>query len=266
MSRIARVFETARGLSRPVFIPFITCGDPVPAMTAPICEALERAGAGIIELGVPFSDPLADGPTIQRSSQRALAQGIGLRQCLALAAEIRGRVAAALVLFTYYNPILRMGEETFVKAARDAGLDGVLVTDLPLEEGGPLRTLLIANGIDPILLVAPTTAPERIAATAMQGRGFIYYVSRTGVTGQRESLPRELAGEVTRLRKLTSLPVAVGFGISRPEHVRAVGNVADAVVVGSALVAVVESALDAQGRAPEDLASRVGAAAAGLTA
>ena len=261
MSRIAEAFERARGEKRSAFIPFITAGDPSPTSTVPLCEALSRAGADIIELGVPFSDPLADGPTIQKASQRALEQGVGLARSLELAAATRARVATALVLFTYYNPILRMGEKAFAERAAAAGVDGVLVTDLPLEEGGSLRSLLSARKVDPILLVAPTSGRDRLAMAAREARGFIYYVSRTGVTGARETLPEGIAGEVTEVRKVAGLPVVVGFGISRPEQVRAVGKVADGVVVGSALVAVIESALDEQRRAPADLPQQLERAA-----
>ncbi|MFQ5701960.1 MAG: tryptophan synthase subunit alpha [Acidobacteriota bacterium] len=243
--RIAGAFATARSEGRAVRIPFLSAGDPVPSLTVPLCEALARAGADIIELGVPFSDPLADGPTIQRSSQRALAHGTGLSKCLDLARDVRERIDTALVIFSYYNPILKMGEEVFVRKADEAGIDGVLVTDLPLEEGAGLRRLLIRRGIDPILLVAPTSGAARIETAAREARGFIYYISRTGVTGAREALPEGLTGEVAAVRAAASLPVAVGFGISSPEQVREVGRVADGVVVGSALVEVVEKGIEA---------------------
>jgi tryptophan synthase alpha chain len=250
-SRVAGAFARARAEGRAAFIPFLTCGDPDPSSTLPLCEALARAGADIIELGVPFSDPLADGPTIQRASERALAHGVGLALSLDLAAQIRRRVAAALILFTYYNPILRMGEERFAQRAVAAGVDGVLVTDLPLEEGSSLRRLLIDRGVDPILLVAPTSGKERIARAAAEARGFIYYVSRTGVTGEQARLPAGLAQEVQAVRGATDLPIAVGFGISTPDQVRGVAALADGVVVGSALVRAVEKARE-EGGAPAD--------------
>jgi tryptophan synthase alpha chain len=273
VSRIAEVFAAARRDGRPVFIAFITAGDPAPHLTVPFCEALERGGADIIELGVPFSDPLADGPTIQRASGRALAHGVGLARSLELAADARRRVGAPLVLFTYYNPILRMGEELFAGRAAVAGIDGVLVVDLPPEEGAGLRALLIARGIDPILLVAPTSGKDRIQHAAREARGFIYYVCRTGVTGARESLPEGLDEAIAAMREASSLPVAVGFGISSPEQVRSVGAVADGVVVGSALVAAVEEAVEGAGGGagahsgiPPDLPLRLERAAARLFA
>ncbi len=267
MSRIADAFASAKAAGRPAYIPFLTAGDPSPAHTPPLCEALARSGAGIIELGVPFSDPLADGPIIQRASQRALSHGVGLARSLELAAEVRRRIGAALVLFTYYNPILRMGEEAFAARAQRSGVDGVLVSDLPLEEGRKLRTCLIARGIDPILMAAPTSGVQRIAMAAAQARGFIYYISRTGVTGTQEALPAGLMAEIAAVRRAASLPVAVGFGISSPEQVAAAGSAADGVVVGSALVLVVEesvissNSLGASGGAAPDLEARLEAAA-----
>ncbi len=261
MSRIARAFASAKSAGRPAFIPFLTAGDPSPERTAPLCEALARSGAGIIELGVPFSDPLADGPIIQRASQRALSHGVGLARSLELAAEVRGRIGAALVLFTYYNPILRMGEEAFAERAQRSGVDGVLVTDLPLEEGQELRSRLIARGIDPILMAAPTSGAQRIAMVAAQARGFIYYISRTGVTGTQDALPDGLLAEIAAVKRAASLPVAVGFGISRPEQVAAAGSAADGVVVGSALVSVVEESLDPMGGAAPDLEAKLEAEA-----
>ena len=270
MTRLSQAFAAARAEGRPARIPFLTAGDPVASLTVPLCEALARAGADIIELGVPFSDPLADGPTIQRASERALSQQVGLARALEMAGAARERLSTALVLFTYYNPILRMGEESFVEAAARAGLDGVLVTDLPLEEGGPLRRRLCARGIDPILLVAPTTDPTRLAESDREGRGFLYYISRTGVTGARDRLPESLAAELAAVRGAVRLPVAVGFGISSAEQVRAAGKMADGVVVGSALTMVIEQAAREAGwtsgapRAPEDLPERLERAARDL--
>ncbi len=264
MSRIAEAFATARAEGRPAFIPFITAGDPSPDLTVPLCEALFRAGADLIELGVPFSDPLADGPTIQRASRRALGQGVGLSRSLELAGEARARVETPLVLFTYYNPVLRMGEEGFADRAAAAGIDGVLVTDLPLEEGRSLRSLLGERGIDPILLVAPTSGEDRLARAVGEARGFIYYIARTGVTGARPTLPEGLAEQVAGVRRVAGLPVAVGFGISRADQVRSIGEVADGVVVGSALIDAIERALDGSGRAPADLPARLERAASDL--
>ena len=241
--RIAAAFETCRTQRRAARIPFLVCGDPSPEMTVPLCEAFARAGADVIELGVPFTDPLADGPTIQRAAGRALAHGVTLSQSIAMAAAVRARIGVPLVLFTYVNPILRMGEEAFAERVAGAGVDGVLVTDLPLEEGEGLRALLMDRGVDPILLVAPTSGSARIAAAARAARGFIYCIARMGVTGAREDLPEGLAGEVASIREATSLPVAVGFGISTPHQVKAAGAIAQGVVVGSALVAFIEAAV-----------------------
>jgi len=240
---IAAAFDACRAQRRAARIPFLVCGDPSPDLTVPLCEALARAGADIIELGVPFTDPLADGPTIQRAAARALAHGVTLRRSIAIAAQARARVRVPMVLFTYVNPILRMGEEAFADQVAQAGVDGVLVTDLPLEEGAGLRALLSERGVDSILLVAPTSGADRIAASARAARGFIYCIARMGVTGAREDLPESLAREVASIRDATQLPVAVGFGISTPAQVRAAGTLAHGVVVGSALVAVVERAV-----------------------
>lgn len=253
MSRISYAFRLARDRGRPARIPFLMAGDPDPSVTIDLCRALERAGADIIEIGVPFSDPLADGPTIQRAAGRAIARGIDLAGALDLAAGARREVGSAIVLFTYYNPVLRMGEETFVRRAADAGLDGVLVTDLPLEEGGSLRAGLERNGLDPILLLAPTSNRDRIERTAAEARGFLYLISRTGVTGARGNLPDGLEEWIGRVREATALPLAVGFGISSPGQVSAIGRIADGVVVGSALVASVEAAVE-RGTPHSDLA------------
>ncbi len=246
MSGIKAAFATAHRERRAAFIPFLMAGDPDPARTPGLCQALARAGADIIELGVPFSDPLADGPTIQRAALRALAAGGGLGRSLELAARVRQGAGVPVVLFTYYNPILRMGEKLFAERAAGAGVDGVLVTDLPPEESSTLDRLLHDAGIDPIRLLAPTSTPARMQAAA-RGRGFVYYISRTGVTGQRESLPPNLEAELARVRSVIPLPVAVGFGISTAAQAAEAARMADGVVVGSALVTVVERGLDARG-------------------
>ncbi len=256
--RIAGAFASARGAGRAARIAFICCGDPDPSLTVPICEALVRAGIDLLELGVPWSDPLADGPVIQRAALRAIGGGTGLARSLDLAAEVRRRVEVPLALFTYYNPVHRMGEKAFAARAASAGIDGVLVTDLPLEEGGALRALLTDRKIDPILLVAPTSGPERVRAIVREARGFVYCIARTGVTGQREALAGGLEEEVARVRRAGSLPVAVGFGLSTPDQIREAGSWADGVVVGSALVSALEGALDRK----EDVAQAVGSAAA----
>jgi tryptophan synthase alpha chain len=193
----------------------------------------------VIEVGVPFSDPLADGPVIQRASERALASRTTLRGTLQMIKKARPRIAPPIVLFTYANPILRMGEAEFVAAAADAGVDGVLVLDLPVEEAGPFRDRLVAAGLDPIFLLSPTTTDERIRASAAMGRGFLYVISRLGVTGVRDQIAADAEPLVQRIRSQSDLPLALGFGISRPEHVAQAGRWADAAVVGSALVNVI---------------------------
>lgn len=218
---------------------YTTAGDPDLACSGDILQALDRAGADVIEVGVPFSDPLADGPVIQRATERALAAGGSLRSTLALIERIRARVTAPVVVFSYANPLLRMGVEPFAKAAAHAGVDGVLALDLPIEEAGDFRETLAAAGIATIFLLSPTTTDERIKKAAELGRGFLYGISRLGVTGAREQVATGAATLVKRIRAHTSLPIALGFGISRPEHVTEVMAYADAAVVGSALVTLI---------------------------
>lgn len=221
------------------FIPYLTHGFPAPDATPRLLDHLAEAGADVLELGVPFSDPLADGPTIQRACQEALRAGSTLEATLALVE----RTAAGLppiVLFTYLNPVLRMGVERFRERAASAGVAGVLVTDLPFGADPELEDRLASAGPDLIRLVAPTTSPDRMRGVASAASGFLYYISRTGVTGTTDRLAAGLADEVTRLKNLTRLPVVVGFGITRPEQAAAVARVADGVVVGSALIEALE--------------------------
>jgi len=255
MSRIADAFARIKAAANgPGLIAYVTAGDPDLARTAEILVTLAASGADVLEVGVPFSDPLADGPVIQRASERALASKTTLRGTLKMIKETRSRIAAPIVLFTYANPILRMGEESFVRAAVDAGVDGVLMLDLPVEEAGPFRSLLVDAGLDPIFLLSPTTTDERIRASAALGRGFLYVISRLGVTGARERLGADAEPLVRRIRKHSDLPLALGFGISRPEHVAEVGRWADAAVVGSGLVNVI-----AEHGADPDVAAHAGA-------
>ena len=240
MSAIAAAFDRCRAERRAAFIPYLTAGDPDLATTGRLLEALTLGGADIIELGVPFSDPIADGPVNQKAAARALASGTTLSGILEVVAGCRERLGVPVVLFTYYNPILARGIESFAEQAAASGVDGVLCVDLPPEEAGELRPALLDAGIDPIFLLAPTSTKAREKAVAAASSGFVYYVSRTGVTGTREELPAELVKEAKRLRRRVKLPLAVGFGISTPEQVGAVGRVADGVVVGSALVRIVE--------------------------
>jgi len=239
MSRIADVFMALHGGPDPGLVAYVTAGDPDLARTAEILVALAQNGADVIEVGIPFSDPLADGPVIQRASERALASGATLRGALRMIRETRSRIAAPIVLFTYANPVLRMGEAAFVKEAADAGVDGVLVLDLPVEEAGPFRGRLVDADLDPIFLLSPTTSDDRIRAASSLGRGFLYVISRLGVTGAREQVATDAEALVRRVRAHSDLPLAIGFGISRPEHVAEVGRWADAAVVGSALVNVI---------------------------
>ena len=226
---------------KPSLVAYVTSGDPDLATTRDIVFASIRAGASVIELGVPFSDPVADGPVIQRASERALKHGTSLDQVLKLAAEIREQSqSVGLIIFTYLNPILQMGLPKFCKIARMAGVDGVLVTDLPVEEAGPYLAEMRKNDLAPVFLAAPTSTDERLKRIAQASGGFVYAVSRTGVTGAQKQLPEDAQLLVRRLRKYTKLPVAVGFGISTPEQFAAVSGYADAAVVGSAIVATIE--------------------------
>jgi tryptophan synthase alpha chain len=252
MSRIGEAFARAAAQRRVAFIPYLTAGDPSPARTVDLVLALAGCGADLIELGVPFSDPLADGEINQRAAQRALASGTHLGEVLEIASEVRRRCPVPLLLFSYFNPILRMGMEAFARRASAAGVDGVLATDLPVEEGSEYRSILASGGLEPIFMAAPTTLPSRLKAVGEASGGFVYYVSRPGVTGERDRLPDEARARVEEIRRITGKKVAVGFGISRREHVTQVASFADGVVIGSALVRVVEETGDRH-----DLASRI---------
>ncbi|MEQ1573968.1 MAG: tryptophan synthase subunit alpha [Vicinamibacterales bacterium] len=240
--RLAATFARLRSQPGPGLVTYITAGDPDLDRTEGILRALDRAGADVIEVGVPFSDPLADGPVIQRATERALASGTTLVGVLDLVRRVRTAVTAPIVIFSYANPILRLGAEQFADQAREAGVDGVLVLDLPIEEAGEFRGLLAERGIDTILLLSPTTSDVRLLRAAEMGSGFLYAISRLGVTGARDVLADGAEQMVRRIRAVSELPVALGFGISKPEHVRAVGQWADAAVVGSALVSVIAAA------------------------
>jgi tryptophan synthase alpha chain len=226
---------------KPALVVYVTCGDPDLATTRAVVLAAIEAGADVIELGVPFSDPVADGPVIQRASERALKHGTCLAQVLTLAAEVRQHAqSTGIVVFSYLNPILRMGIEKFCAVARHAGVDGALLTDLPVEEAGPYLRAMKANDLAPVFLVAPTSPDARLKRIAEASRGFVYAVSRTGVTGVRQQLADDAQKLVKRLRRVTKLPVAVGFGISNAEQFAEAGKFADAVVVGSAIVETIE--------------------------
>ncbi len=261
MSRIGETFASLKRFGRGGFIPFITAGDPDLLTTESLLIELAAAGADIIELGVPFSDPVADGEVIQRASERALRNGVSVRDALTCARKARQHIDVPIVLFSYFNPFLQLGEQQLAVAANEAGIDAVLVTDLIPEEAKSWTQTLIGHGLDPIFLVAPTTSDERLAHIAQQARGFIYAVSRAGVTGARDQLTRDAEALVNRVRAVTDLPVAVGFGISTAEQIRRVWHFADAAVVGSAIVREIET-LD---NSP-DLVKRVGEFARSLVA
>jgi tryptophan synthase alpha chain len=237
LGRIEATFARLKGEGRTGFIAFLTVGYPDVESTVELVPALIEGGADMIELGIPFSDPLAEGPTIQRSSYRALQNGVTPRMCLEVAEKLReGGVEAPLVFMGYFNPLLAYGIEAFTRDAASAGADGLIVVDLPPEESGPLREACMANGIRLIYLLAPTSTDERIKLAAGLGSGFLYCVSLTGVTGARDELSPDLESFVARVRRHTDLPIAVGFGISQPTHFQAVGRIADAAVIGSAII------------------------------
>jgi tryptophan synthase alpha chain len=252
MSRLSDAFARIRAAGTPGLVTYITAGDPDLSSTGRVLSALDRAGADVIEVGVPFSDPLADGPVIQRATERALASGTTLAGVLDLVRACRSVIRAPIVIFSYANPILRLGAERFADRARESGVDGVLVLDLPIEEADDFRNMLASRGIDTILLLSPTTTDDRLRKAAALGSGFLYAISRLGVTGARDHVADGAREMVERIRRVSPLPVALGFGISKPEHVQEVGRWADAAVVGSALVSVM-----AEAGASNDLDTRV---------
>ena len=261
MSRIAATFAALKAANRKALIPFITAGDPAPADTVPLMHALVEGGADILELGVPFSDPMADGPTIQRASERALKHGVGLRDVLGMVAEFRrGNANTPVVLMGYANPIEAMGWDGFCTAAAAAGVDGVLTVDYPPEESGEFAAKCAAAGLDNIYLLAPTTPAARVEAVAKLARGFIYYVSLKGVTGAATLDMSEVAARLPAIHAATGLPIGVGFGIRDAETARQVAAVADAVVIGSRIVQEVEES------APEALLANVKNFVAGVRA
>ncbi len=264
-TRITKCFADLRAGGELGIVAYITAGDPTLSATREYVLALADAGADVIELGVPFSDPLADGPTIQRASERALKSGTTLAGVLTLVRRIRESSEVPLVLFSYFNPILQMGLEKFAATAAEAGADGVLVTDLTPEESGEYREIMQAHHLDTIFLAAPTSTDERLVKIAACSTGFLYLISRTGVTGAKDELPSDLPALLRRALRFTQLPIAVGFGISLPGHVSVLGGLADAAVVGSALVSEIEkasspeaaaTALRARVRALKEAASR----------
>jgi tryptophan synthase alpha chain len=259
MSRIPEAFANLKRQNRKGFIPFITAGDPDLQTTRELIVELARIGSTVIELGIPFTDPMADGPVIQRASERALRHGFGLAEVLQMVGEARKQTDVPIILFSYFNPLLQFGVEKLARQAKQAGLDGVLVTDLVPEEAGDVAPVLRQNGLDMIFLIAPTSTDERLKLVAERASGFIYAVSRAGITGAREEMSAEAEKLVQRMRAFSALPIAVGFGISKAEHVADVWRYADAAVVGSAIVNVIEKA----GNSAEVL-RQVGDFAAGL--
>lgn len=247
-TRISRLFETLRSQNRKAFIPYLMAGDPDTGATLSHVLLLEKCGADIIELGVPFSDPIADGPTIQKAAVRALQSGTTLRKVLSLVKEIRLHTEIPLILMTYYNPVFKYGNDSFVRDAMQAGVDGVIVPDLPPEEAGELirlsRNVPGGKRFDTIFLTAPTSTPERIKRIASASSGFVYYVSMTGITGTKLELDQAFRGHLGLLKKATDKPVAVGFGIATPEQAQTIAQLADGVVVGSAIVKVFNEAPD----------------------
>jgi len=261
-SRLDATFAALRARRERALVAYFTAGDPSLALTRKLVVEAARRGADVIELGIPFSDPLADGPVIQRATQRALAAGVTLPRVLELVREMRGEVSVPLVFLTYYNPILAFGLKAFCQTSVEAGIDGVIVADLPPEESGPLRAEAMAAGLDLVHLVAPTSTPERMRKIARASEGFVYMVSLTGVTGERTALAtEELAQQLRALRAITTKPVCVGFGIGTPEQAALVGQLADGVVVGSAIVRLVE-----RHASSAELLNRVGDFIAGLKA
>ncbi|MGA7986618.1 MAG: tryptophan synthase subunit alpha [Burkholderiales bacterium] len=252
MSRIQSRFASLRKQGRKALIPYITAGDPLPALTVPLMQALVEAGADIIELGVPFSDPMADGPVIQRSGERALANGVGLADVIGMVRGFRDQDAETpVVLMGYANPIEAMGGEKFVASAASAGVDGVIVVDYPPEEAAPFAALAKSRGIDPIFLLAPTSTPSRIQEVARMGAGYLYYVSLKGVTGAASLDLTDVANRIPLLRAATQLPIGVGFGIRDAQSARRVAEIADAVVIGSRIIQEIEAA------GPEQAVARV---------
>jgi tryptophan synthase alpha chain len=239
VSRIEARFTELRKQKKTGLVTYVTAGDPDLQRSSEIIKRLDRAGADVLEIGVPFSDPLADGPVIQRATERALAAGVTLTRVLEMLKSVRPAISAPIVIFSYANPILRMGLEQFVREAKAAGVDGVLTLDMPPEEGEVFRGAFSGAGIDTIFLLSPTTTVERIRHAASIGSGFLYGISRLGVTGMRDSVDASANELASRVKAETTMPLALGFGISRPEHVRSIGQCADAAVVGSALVNVI---------------------------
>lgn len=257
MSRISTVFSQLQIAGKKALVPYVSCGDPSLEFTKELVLGMARQGADLIELGIPYSDPVADGPTIQEASQRALAAGATLEKIFGLVADLRRKTQIPLLFMTYYNPIYRFGLEKFVRLSAQAGVDGFIVPDLPVEEAGLLREISDSHGVDLIFLVAPTSTAERMAKIARVARGFIYCVSVTGVTGSRSQMAGGLEEFLGRIRRETSLPLAVGFGISGPETAAQVGALADGIIVGSSVIERIAQNLDLIPTEPEKVVQEV---------
>ncbi len=262
--RIGELFARLKSEGRTGFIGYLTAGDPSPELTPGLAAALERGGVDLIELGVPFSDPIADGPVIQRGAARALEAGTTVKKVLDMAAAIRERSEIPLLLFTYINPVLRYGLDALAREAASRGIDGCLLTDVSVEEAGPYTEAMHRHGLDTVFLAAPTSTPRRLRLTARYSTGFVYLVSRTGVTGEREALGGSVEPLARAMRAETALPLAIGFGISTPAQVREAGAMADAVVVGSAFERAIEQALVEGADPAAALEARARELAAGL--
>ena len=241
MSRLDETFRRLRARGERALVPYFTAGDPSLADTRRLVVEAAHRGADVVELGVPFSDPLADGPVVQRAGTRALAAGASVPRVLETVAALRAETDVPLVLLTYYNPVLAFGLKAFARTSVDAGVDGAIVVDMPAEESEPLASEAAAAGLDLVYMAAPTSTPPRVRLIAKKSRGFIYAVSLTGVTGERQELPADMATQIGAIRRVTTMPVCVGFGISTPGQVAAVGRVADGAIVGSAIVRLVEA-------------------------
>ena len=248
MNRIEQKFQELRHQGATAFMPYLCAGDPTPELTAKLLLTLEAAGADCIELGVPFSDPIADGPTVQRASERALTHRISLQQILDMVATLRTQTDIPIALMSYYNPIFKMGEAAFCQATQAAGVDGIIVPDLPPEQAQPLLDIAPNHNLATIFLAAPTSPPERMQLIASVSTGFIYCVSVTGVTGARATVSDEIGPMIAELRKHTEKPISVGFGVSTPDHATQIAQIADGVIVGSAIVNVIEEHIQDEAR------------------
>ena len=265
-SKIEQKFNELKLLGKKALIPYLSCGDPTLEFTEKLVLRLERAGADLIELGIPYSDPVADGPTIQKASQRALAGGITLNKIFRLAARIRPQVKCPLIFMAYYNSVYRCGRERFVSEAAEAGIDGLIVPDLPPEEAAELKQVTDCSGLDLIFLAAPTSTKQRVQKIARLARGFVYCVSVTGVTGSREDIGAGLEEFLARIRAETALPLAVGFGISGPETARRAAEFADGIIVGSSLIERIEKNISLVSDEPGKVIGEVCSFLAGLRA